>query len=154
VFCTFFYSGNALIDMLAFYHRLEERQKRLRNEIRRDKQSIRSHLNYWKRFSRPEIYEQLGMEVTEILDSLDLIRHPADDSVRQYRRCVGIQRQETRLSQQSFWNTLIGWTVRHLIKQVTEKEAIQAVTNLLNKTWPNIHDTSFDSVKARYYRTI
>jgi hypothetical protein len=111
---TIHYSGTAMLHALSFYRELEQRRHALRATLRQDRQSLRSHLRYWRLRLRPDAFERIEIETKEILDSLERIRHPTDDAVRAYRRQLGIYRRGTDAAKQGFWTPLIGWAIRHL----------------------------------------
>ena len=56
VYATLRHSGAAFLTALTYYRDLEGRQRTLRARIRREKQSVRSHLTYWKTRVRPDTF--------------------------------------------------------------------------------------------------
>jgi hypothetical protein len=154
VFATIYCSGAALLTALHFYRKLEERRHALRDLIRREKQSFRAHLRYWRGRVRPDTFVLLEREAQEILVSLNSIRHPDDHAVKAYRRLLGIYRGGTHPGRHHFWTCLIGWAVRQIKKSgCTEKAACEIVAHLLHAMWPRIHPNNPSVVKSRAYRT-
>ena len=155
VYATLRHSGAAFLTALTYYRDLEGRQRTLRARIRREKQSVRSHLTYWKTRVRPDTFAGLEREAGEILASLDVIRYPNDQAVAAYRRRLGIYRGGTQPGRHHFWTYLIGWTVKRIRKAgCTDNEACEIVASLLHALWPRLHPNNPSVVKSRYYRTL
>ncbi len=147
---TFKHSGDSLLQASSFYEEVERRRHGLRNEIRRDKQSLRVHLRYWKPRCDPGTFESLQRNKEEIFNSLDLIYQPTEQMVRKYRRRLGVS---PRRGHPIFWTPLICWAVQELEDAgLTKLRAFRAVAALFHEGWPTIHRNNVRAVKARYYR--